>query len=172
MRAGLRVFVLAMPAFVCAGSLVHPLPAAAQATNFRQELDDIKNAIPGLGETRGPIDFTERAPLVVPPTNDLPPPIVAPPQLGLNDPDALERSKALSDPRRPVPPIDPGAGATGLDARAYLIDPPSGMRNPAAVASEATSDGFTDAPKRKKGTQAAAGTKHRVHRTPDVAAAQ
>ncbi len=170
MRAALRVVVVAVPAFLSVGMLARP--AAAQATNFRQEWDDIKESIPGLGSERAPIDFTERAPLVVPPTNDLPPPVDAAPRLGLNDPDALDRTKALSDPRRPVPPTDPGASAAGADARPYLIDPPSGMRNPAAVADAASSDGFKDAPKRKKGTGGGQTVTRHHRRTPAVAAAQ
>ncbi len=171
MRAA-RVALGVVAVLVGVGVVASPRQAAAQATNFRQELDDIKSALPGLGTDHAPIDFTERAPLVVPPTNDLPPPVDAPPRLGLNDPDTLERIKAMSDPRRPVPAIDPGATASGPDARAYLIDPPSGMRNPNAVASEASADGFKDAPKRKKGTQTQTAKVHRVRRTPAVAAAQ
>ena len=148
--------------------LARPLPASAQATSFRQELNDIKNTIPGLGEEHAPIDFTERAPLVVPPTNDLPPPADAP-RLGLNDPDTLERTKALSDPRRPVPPTDPGASAAGANARNFLIDPPSGMQNPDAIANQAAADGFKDAPKHKKTSHSGLATHHTRH-TPAVAA--
>lgn len=172
MRSDLRVVLGIVSGLACVGILAPKSPAAAQATNFRQEMDDIKNAIPGLGAEHPPIDFTERAPLVVPPTNDLPPPVDAAPRLGVNDPDVINRTEALSDPRRPVPLTDPGAAAGGADARPYLIDPPSGMRNPDAVATAATSDGFQDAPKLKKGTRTATAKTHRVRRTPAVAAAQ
>ena len=148
-RSGLPIAVLALPILVCAGTLARPLPAAAQATNFRQEYQDLKEAIPGLGTDHAPIDYTERAPLVVPPTNDLPPPSAKGPELGLADPDAMDRRKALSDPRRPVPLNDPGAAAAGLSKRAYLIEPPSGTQDPALVAAEGAPEGpQTEAPKK------------------------
>lgn len=148
MHSGLRILIASVPMLICVGGLTRP--AQAQATNFRQEWQDIKDAIPYLGQTREPIDFTERAPLVVPPSNDLPPPQQAGTQLGLNDPDAIDRRKALSDPRRPVPLSDPGATARGPSARAYLIEPPSGMQDPAAVSSLAKADGFVDKKPRHK----------------------
>lgn len=125
-------------ALVFAGFAGQLVPALAQQTSVKQELDDIKNGI-GFGPDRPPIDYTERAPLVVPPNYNLPPPGGPDPErLGINDPDIAARRRALTDSRRPVPPTDPGAYASGRMQRKYLIDPPSGMRDPAAVASDIT----------------------------------
>ena len=108
------------------------VPATAQQDSLSQQFDDIRSSF-GLGREHAPIDFTERPPIVVPPTYALPTPGNAnADRLGVNDPDVAARRKALSDMRRPVPPTDPGAAATGRDSRAYLIDPPSGMRDPDA----------------------------------------
>ena len=116
------------------------LPAYAQQDGLSQQFDDIRNAV-GLGKERPPMDFTERPPIVVPPTYNLPQPGTGDPEhLDVNDPDVASRRKALTDPRRPVPPTDPGAAATGRDARTYLIDPPSGMRDPARVAADIEHD--------------------------------
>ena len=116
-------------------------PACAQQTSARQEYEDIKNSL-GFGPDRPPIDYSERAPLVVPPSYNLPPPGGPDPErLGVNDPDTASRRKALTDSRRPVPPTDPGAYAQGRMGRAYLIDPPSGMRDPEAVAADISHDG-------------------------------
>ena len=135
--------------------------ALAQQDSLSQQFDDIRNSV-GLGKDRPPIDFTERPPLVVPPTNNLPPPgNGADDRLSVNDPDVAARRKALVDPRRPVPPSDPGAAAAGRDARAYLVDPPSGMRDPDAVAADITHDTSALAPAKharkhkKKAKQAA-----------------
>lgn len=174
MRLRLDVLVLAVPMLASLGAAVAPRDALAQATNFRQEWEDIKNALPGVRSDRAPIDFTERAPLVVPPTNDLPPPVDAPPRLGVNDPDSIARIKALSDPRRPVPAADPGAAASGVNARHFLIEPPAGMQNPDTVTNPASTT---------KADATTASHKHRAHtakahirRTPapadDQAAAQ
>lgn len=108
-------------------------PVAAQEDSMAQQWQDLKDAA-GFGPDRPPIDFSERPPLVVPPTNTLPPPGSGVAALPVEDPDEIARRKALSDPRRPVPPTDPGAGAQGLAARTYLVDPPSGIRDPATVA--------------------------------------
>lgn len=110
--------------------------ASAQQTSVKQEYEDIKNGL-GFGRDRPPIDYTERAPLVVPPNYNLPPPGGPDPErLGVNDPDIAARRRALTDSRRPVPPTDPGAYASGRMQRKYLVDPPSGMRDPAAVAAD------------------------------------
>ena len=115
--------------------------ASAQSTSFADQMEDVRNAI-GLGRDRPPIDFTQRAPIVVPPSYPLPPPGSGDPEhIGVNDPDVAARRRALSDPRRPVPPSDPGAAATGVMARPYLVDPPSGLRDPATVAADITHDG-------------------------------
>lgn len=137
MRIILRNASAAFAFGLVAGTLT---PALAQQGAVRQEYDDIKNSL-GFGRDRPPIDYTERAPLVVPPSYNLPPPSGADPErLGVNDPDVAARRRALSDSRRPVPPTDPGAYATGRMQRKYLIDPPSGMRDPAAVAGDISHD--------------------------------
>ena len=134
-RAASAVFVLAGVGFAAFAA-----PAQAQQNSVRQEYEDVKNAV-GLGRDRPPIDYSERAPLVVPPSYNLPPPGGADPErLGVNDPDIAARRRALTDSRRPVPPTDPGAYAAGRMKRKYLIDPPSGMRDPAAVAADITHD--------------------------------
>ncbi len=148
----------AFAAFVFAGLVGLMSPVMAQQTGIRQEYEDIKNGI-GFGPDRPPIDYTERAPLVVPPSYNLPPPSgLDPERLGVNDPDTAARRRALTDSRRPVPPTDPGAYATGRMQRKYLIDPPSGMRDPAAVAADITHD--SDGGK----VHAGGGAKHAHHR--------
>jgi hypothetical protein len=148
----------AFAAFAFAGFAGPMSPLAAQQTSVRQEYEDIKNGI-GFGPERPPIDYTERAPLVVPPSYNLPPPGGPDPErLGINDPDVAARRRALTDSRRPVPPTDPGAYATGRMQRKYLIDPPSGMRDPAAVAADITHD--SDGNKVRAGGAA----KHARHR--------
>jgi hypothetical protein len=80
-------------------------PAAAQA----QGLADFGRLLLGLPttETKEPIDYRERAPLVVPPTQNLRPPAppTAPDQRRANwpqDPDVVARRKAAEDARRPA----------------------------------------------------------------------
>ena len=119
--------------------LAAPLAPAIAQEAVTKPLNDVRNAL-GFGQERAPIDFTERPPLVVPPTNNLPPPGQDTATLGVNDPDIIARRKALADSRRPVPPSDPGSNAPGLSARPYLVDPPSGMRDPDAVAASITTD--------------------------------
>lgn len=144
-------------AFVFTGIAGFGAPVMAQQTGIKQEYEDIKNSI-GLGRDRPPIDYTERAPLVVPPSYELPPPGGPDPErLGVNDPDIAARRRALTDSRRPVPPTDPGAYASGRMQRKYLIEPPSGMRDPAAVAADITHDSDGNAVH-------APGTKHVRHR--------
>ena len=129
-------------ATACGIALLTPFtvgPVLAQENGFGQQVEDLRNAV-GLGKERPPIDFTERPPLAVPPTYNLPPPVEAGATLGIKDPDVEARRKALADSRRPVPPTDPGAGAAGLNGRAYLVDPPSGFRDPKAVTSAIETD--------------------------------
>lgn len=168
MRIMSRTAVAAL-AFTGFGGLVASVPSLAQQTGIRQEYEDIKGAI-GFGRDTPPIDYTERAPLVVPPSYNLPPPGGADPErLGINDPDVAARRRALSDSRRPVPPTDPGAYATGRMQRKYLIDPPSGMRDPAAVAADITHD--ADGNRTRVGASGGK-TTHRRHRKPAATAAQ
>ena len=143
MRVGSRVSPSVVLAAMLAAAALAP-PALAQQDSVAQELQDIRNSV-GLGPTTPPIDFTERPPLVVPPSYALPPPGRGDGRLGVTDTDAANRRRALIDPRRPVPPTDPGAGATGFAARTYLVDPPSGLRDPDAVAADITHDGGTAA---------------------------
>ena len=146
MRFVSRAVLLAFPL----ATLGLAYPAAAQQDSVAQELEDLRNGI-GLGKVQPPIDFAERPPLVVPPSYTLPPPgSGASLSLGVNDPDIAIRRKALIDPRRPVPADDPGAAAAGRMARTYLIDPPSGLRDPDAVLAGVTHDtGGTEAPRAK-----------------------
>ena len=156
----LLLAALALPAFV--------LPAKAQFGGVVDQYQDMRNSL-GLGPSRAPMDFTERPPLVVPPTDTLPPPG---PSAGLPvvDPDTINRRKALTDSRRPVPPYDPGAGVAGLGGRTYLVDPPAGMRDPSQLGPDPTSD----LPRKVRDT--AEKPSHRRHvakkRTPAVAASQ
>lgn len=132
-RAGL------LPVSAMLGFAAMALPAGAQQNGVSQQIDDIRNAF-GFARDRPPIDFSERPPLVVPPNDNLPPPASTAATLGVNDPDLIARRKALTDPRRPVPPSDPGAHVPGLAGRTYLIDPPAGLRDPNAVAADITTD--------------------------------
>ena len=146
MRFVSRVVLMAVP---LAMSGFAAQSASAQSAVIDQ-FNEIRDGI-GLGKDRAPIDFTERPPIVVPPSYTLPAPgNEDPDHLVVNDPDVASRRKAMSDPRRPVPPSDPGAAASGLNARTYLIDPPSGMRDPDRVAGEITHDTAAAAPARPK----------------------
>ena len=145
-RTVLRAWPLATA--LAGASLFAGMPSAlAQQDSAQQQFNDIKSAI-GLGQERAPIDFTERPPLVVPPTNTLPPPVTSSAQLPVLDPDEGSRRKALTDSRRPVPPTDPGAFASGRSARQYLVDPPAGMRDPDIVSSDREFDKSASAEKK------------------------
>lgn len=115
------------------------VPAAAQFSGVTDQFDDMRNSL-GFGKPRPPMDFTERPPLVVPPSDALPPPSPGQVPIGLVDPDTSSRRKALTDSRRPVPPSDPGAGVRGLAGRTYLVDPPAGMRDASTLGPDPTSD--------------------------------
>jgi hypothetical protein len=94
--------VLLMVGTACVASSFATAPAKAQG------LLDLGRMIIGLPtEEKEPIDYRERAPLVVPPGQTLRPPqeAVAPDQRRANwpqDPDVLERRKAAEDARKPV----------------------------------------------------------------------
>ena len=159
MRHALRAILSAL--LLAAPALVHS-PAVAQQDSLSQQFDDVRTAL-GLGKTLPPQDYTDRPPIVVPPTYNLPPPGSGTSErLPVNDPDVANRLKARSDPRRPVPADDPGRSASGRAARAYLIDPPSGLRDPDSVAADITHDtGSSSEPARhprvrKKKTSASA----------------
>ncbi len=140
-------------------------PAAAQQGGVAEQFDDIRNSL-GFGRARPPIDFTERPPLVVPPSDTLPAPSARSPSIGVNDPDIESRRKALTDSRRPVPPSDPGAGVSGPAGRAYLVEPPAGLRDPSTLGPDTTTyraKGAIGKPERKR---------HAKRRTPAVEAAQ
>lgn len=103
---------------------------AQEKADWKDEYGNVLSSI-GLGHERDPIDYTPRAPLVVPPTNDLPPPgdgSLRPAADFPRDPDEMARRKALVDPRQPVPPTEAG------QARAYLIEPPAPYFDASAVA--------------------------------------
>ena len=158
-------FALAGCALVVSLSAARTIPALAQENGFSQQVDEFRSAI-GLGKDRPPIDFTERPPLAVPPTYTLPPPVTGDTSLPVKDPDVEARRKALSDARRPVPPTDPGAHATGLGSRTYLVDPPAGFRDPRAVTEgiEVDNSPAGAAPKSPR--------KHKARKPKPVAAAQ
>ena len=142
------------------------LPAAAQVAGVVDQFQDMRNSL-GFGPARAPIDFTERPPLVVPPSDTLPPPGSSQAALGVVDTDVTNRRKALTDSRRPVPPSDPGAGVAGLDGRTYLVDPPAGMRDPSQLGPDPVSvlprKGKVEKPERHR---------HAGRRTPALEAAQ
>ena len=129
-RAGL------LPLAAIAAFTAMVVPALAQFSGVTDQFDDMRNSL-GFGRARPPMDFTERPPLVVPPSDALPPPGGQVP-LGINDPDVNNRRKALTDSRRPVPPSDPGAGVAGLGGRTYLVDPPAGMRDASTLGPDPT----------------------------------
>ena len=144
------------------------LPAAAQFAGVVDQFSDMRNSL-GFGPTRAPMDFTERPPLVVPPSDTLPPPASGQSSLPVVDTDTTDRRKALTDSRRPVPPNDPGAGVAGLSGRTYLIDPPAGMRDPAQLGPDPTSD----LPRKARDKAEKPGrTRHAKRRTPALQASQ
>jgi hypothetical protein len=144
-------FVLA--SLAAAGIVVPALftPASAQErTDAKEEWNNFLGVI-GFGHERTPIDYSPRAPLVVPPSNDLPPPVDgAPPRpAGFpQDPDIAARRQALVDARRPVPRAEPGTSRE----RAYLIDPPAAYLDAATVAATGhnTDNDEPAAPKRQR----------------------
>ena len=143
------------------------LPAEAQFAGVVDQFQDMRNSL-GLGPARAPMDFTERPPLVVPPTDTLPPPASGA-SLPVVDTDTTNRRKALTDSRRPVPPNDPGAGVAGLAGRTYLIDPPAGMRDPSQLGPDPTSD----LPRKVRDkADKPARTRHAKRRTPALEASQ
>ncbi len=143
MKVANRVPVLV--ALVVAGLCLQAAASAARAqekTNYRDIYGNVLSAV-GLGSERDPIDYTPRAPIAVPPTNDLPPPVEVGPRHAAgfpNDPDVMARRKALVDPRQPVPPGEDGK------ARAYLIEPPAAYFDAAGVSATGTSADHGDAP--------------------------
>ena len=128
-----------LPLAAIAALTASAVPAAAQFSGVTEQFDDMRNSL-GFGKPRPPMDFTERPPLVVPPSDTLPPPATGQITMGVNDPDTNNRRKALTDSRRPVPPSDPGAGVAGLGGRTYLVDPPAGMRDASTLGPDPTSD--------------------------------
>jgi hypothetical protein len=94
--------MVAIAGLALAASSVATLPAKAQG------LLDIGRILLGLpGEEKPPIEYRERAPLVVPPSQNLRPPAeaIAPDQRRANwpqDPDVAARRKAAEDARKPV----------------------------------------------------------------------
>lgn len=138
------------------------LPALMTSAHAQEKTDykDIYNNILGnigLGKERDPIDYSPRAPIVVPPTNNLPPPVDSV-QRGAgfpDDPDVFARRKALVDPRQPVPPTDSGVASK---TRAYLIEPPAAYFDASAVAATGQ--------QADKGEAPAAPKHQRKHRSP------
>lgn len=115
---------------------------AQEKTNYRDVYGNVLSAV-GLGQDRDPIDYTARAPIAVPPSNDLPPPAEGGKRRAAgfpNDPDVFARRKAAADPRQPVPPGEGGA------ARSYLIEPPANYFDAAAVTATGTNADHGDDP--------------------------
>jgi hypothetical protein len=136
--------------FVCAGA------AAARAGDddtqaSRPSFYDEMLQVVGLGGGGGNVNYSERSPLVVPPTRDLPPPAAdtAPPVAGWpQDPDLMRRAKARAK-EKPKPhqdyvveesrPLRPGelnvpgifTGSTG--GRGPNDDPEAQQLNPAVT---------------------------------------
>jgi hypothetical protein len=111
----MNVSKLLFAGIIVAGSTLTMLPAQAQG------LLDIGRALLGLpSEEKAPIEYRERAPLVVPPTQNLRPPVdaAAPESRRANwpqDPDILERKRAAEEARRPrsvesITARDPSSG--------------------------------------------------------------
>jgi hypothetical protein len=111
----MNISKLLLAGFALAGSNLIALPAQAQG------LLDIGRVILGLPtEEKEPIEYRERAPLVVPPTQNLRPPSDASAAANRRanwpqDPDVLERKKAAEEARRPrstdsITARDPGTG--------------------------------------------------------------
>jgi hypothetical protein len=108
-------------AVIAAATTVIPQAASAQS------LLDIGKALIGLPtEDKPPIDYRERPPLVVPPSQNLRPPVdaAAPDQRRANwpqDPDVLARRKAAEDARKPVF-VDSITGREVPPARRLTVD--------------------------------------------------
>jgi hypothetical protein len=104
---------------------------AQEHTDYRDVYDNVLGSI-GFGKDHDPIDYSERAPIAVPPSNDLPAPVAPGSEKRAagfpHDPDVMARRKALADPRQPVPPGESG------QARAYLIEPPAAYFDASTVA--------------------------------------
>ncbi len=99
----MKLRILSALAFAAsAATIAAPSPASAQG------LLDIGKFLLGVpADEKPPIDYRERAPLVVPPSTNLRPPVEngAPDQRRANwpqDPDVAARRKAAADARKPV----------------------------------------------------------------------
>ncbi len=112
---------LPMLAVALCGFAVLPAPAHAQG------LLDIGKVILGIPTAeKDPIDYKERAPLVVPPNQNLRPPVDNgdPAQRRANwpqDPDVMARRKAADDARKPVM-VDAITGRDGTVGRRMTMD--------------------------------------------------
>ncbi|WP_158807924.1 hypothetical protein [Beijerinckia sp. L45] len=103
---------------------------AQEHTDYKDIYGNLMSAV-GFGKEHEPIDYSPRAPIAVPPSNDLPPPVEPGAKRHAagfpDDPDVMARRKALVDPRQPVPPAESG------QARNYLIEPPAAYFDASAV---------------------------------------
>jgi hypothetical protein len=149
-RMKLRNRVPLSVALVVMAFTVQAATSAARAqekTDYRDVYDNVLSTI-GLGRDREPIDYSPRAPIAVPPSNDLPPPIAPGSKRHAagfpEDPDVMARRKALVDPRQPVPP-----GQSG-QARSYLIEPPATYLDASAVAATGANVDKGEAPSAAK----------------------
>ncbi len=137
-------------ALLVAVALMIPASSSARAqerTDYKDVYNNVLGAI-GLGSDKEAIDYSPRAPIVVPPTNDLPPPADARGRSAgfPTDPDVIARRKALADPRRPVPSGESG----GQRPRAYLVEPPAAYLDGAAVAATGNQVDRGDTPAAKR----------------------
>ena len=151
-----------LAALVVVAFAVQAATSAARAlekTDYRDIYGNLLSAV-GLGKEREPIDYSPRAPLAVPPSDALPPPVDPGSERHAagfpQDPDVMARRKALVDPRQPVPPSESG------QARNYLIEPPAAYLDANAVAATGNTVDKGEAPKVAK---------HHHHKKADAAAA-
>jgi hypothetical protein len=146
MRARFRAPALSAAA-IMAGLVAAPVQAQ-EKTNYSDMYENLKSAV-GLGKTREAIDYSPRAPIVVPPVNNLPPPVDERAEHPANfpvDPDVTARRQALMDPRRPTPFAD--GSATGAQ-RKYLIDPPARYFDASAGPAAKDADTASEKPQKK-----------------------
>lgn len=129
---------------------------AQEHTDYHDIYGNLLSAV-GFGKEHDPIDYSPRAPIAVPPSNDLPAPVEPGAKRHAagfpDDPDVMARRKALADPRQPVPPGESG------QARNYLIEPPAAYFDASAVVATGNKVDKGEAP---------SATKHQHHHKPKV----
>jgi hypothetical protein len=106
---------------------VGALMAAALGCGLPAHADGLPNPLANFmgSNDNGPIDYRPRPSLVVPPTNDLPPPQPSSAAPGANWPKATDTTllnAAKADSRRPAPSSDSQLAAPAAPQRVYLQD--------------------------------------------------